>query len=343
MIAGEAEAKASHLARLFGSAEKAHGYGTKAAKQIAALCSAMALGLTLSVSAANFDCGAVKLAAEKLVCSDQELSGLDEQLAAAYRKALGEAKNPAALRAEQQQWLREVRDACNDAECLRWAYQGRILGVSDYAKLENVREADKAKRVQELFERFSGRLSDTTMPRNRAQCERLMRDLAKGSPRVTFVEPVVRTADWSHPAFKRFNRCRTAHSDTAESYFNGLGIGYQPDIGGPYRLYRLDRDRTAGGDSEEVIYVQGEYNGAYKPDTFFISPQGCERGDKVHSVEREQIDDKVGRSGVNALVLHERRRLVISASWMAKGASISATELFYKPGPTVFQCLWLAD
>jgi uncharacterized protein len=91
------------------------------------------LGLLWSAgaAAASFPCEKAQTRIEKAICADREVSDLDESLGryyAAARSALGRAGE--CLRADQQQWLREVRNACADAACLKKAYLER-LGTLD--------------------------------------------------------------------------------------------------------------------------------------------------------------------------------------------------------------------
>ena len=82
-----------------------------------------------AASGASFDCAKASTASEKLVCSDQGLSGLDERLAEAYRQALKKAPHREVLKKEQQQWIGTVRDACTDAACMSAAYEARIAAL----------------------------------------------------------------------------------------------------------------------------------------------------------------------------------------------------------------------
>lgn len=86
------------------------------------------LGLSAprSVQAASFDCAKAATAVEKTICGDAELSKLDEDLAGAYTDALDRAAEPDAVKTVQRTWLRNTRDACADAACLKAAYQARI-------------------------------------------------------------------------------------------------------------------------------------------------------------------------------------------------------------------------
>ena len=94
--------------------------------------SALLLALLASPAlAASFDCAKAGTPVEELICADPKLGALDERLAAAF-EALGDEQtgNDRGRRAprsdDQRRWLREVRDRCGDAACLRKAYADRI-------------------------------------------------------------------------------------------------------------------------------------------------------------------------------------------------------------------------
>jgi uncharacterized protein len=78
---------------------------------------------------ASFDCQKARSITEKMVCSDPELSKLDEQLAQAYRDALQALPAPRdkeALIREQKNWVIYVHNICEDTACLHESYQTRI-------------------------------------------------------------------------------------------------------------------------------------------------------------------------------------------------------------------------
>lgn len=70
--------------------------------------------------AASFDCKKAKSKIEKLICSDSELSSIDEGLNKAYQRAYNMSANKAVVRQSQRDWLASWElDACSQAECLR--------------------------------------------------------------------------------------------------------------------------------------------------------------------------------------------------------------------------------
>jgi len=111
-----------------------------------------AAGFLISPSAAyaaSFDCAQAHHWIEKTICSDVELSGLDEQLADSYQQALAAAANGAALKAEQKAWLKSTRNPCKDIACLRQAYVNRIADLDG-----GVAAAPKANDIFGEYERY---------------------------------------------------------------------------------------------------------------------------------------------------------------------------------------------
>ncbi len=82
-----------------------------------------------NVLAASFDCVKATSKTEKLICSDIELSQLDENLAAAYKQARENSQDKEALKTEQLSWLKAVR-RCDDGVCLKNSYVERIKILS---------------------------------------------------------------------------------------------------------------------------------------------------------------------------------------------------------------------
>ena len=84
------------------------------------------LGTIGSASAASFDCNKARSHVEKMICSDRELSELDEHLGRYYEGARMTLQgSEACFKTDQMQWLKSVRNACGDNTCLRTAYLNR--------------------------------------------------------------------------------------------------------------------------------------------------------------------------------------------------------------------------
>jgi len=75
----------------------------------------------------SFNCAKASTNAERLICSDADLAGLDAEMADVFKQARASASDSKALVADQNAWRREVRDACSDVACMSSAYADRIL------------------------------------------------------------------------------------------------------------------------------------------------------------------------------------------------------------------------
>ena len=84
------------------------------------------------VSQAVIDCSRATSNADRLVCSNDRLASVEEEMARAYRNALRRGVDGEKLRATQRDWKAAVRDPCNDAACLQQAYGARILELDGY-------------------------------------------------------------------------------------------------------------------------------------------------------------------------------------------------------------------
>lgn len=92
------------------------------------------LVLALPAQAASFDCKNAHLTdIEIQICADENVSAQDEKLASLYRKlqAGATASQREALKADQQQWLHDVRNACSYRDCLGNAYRARIESMEE--------------------------------------------------------------------------------------------------------------------------------------------------------------------------------------------------------------------
>jgi uncharacterized protein len=90
------------------------------------------LFLLVTAQAASFDCRKARTKIEKLICSNDELSKLDESLSEVYLRALNRADIKQQTIESQRQWLKYERNVCQNAECVKNAYETRIkeLGLS---------------------------------------------------------------------------------------------------------------------------------------------------------------------------------------------------------------------
>ncbi|HEU0283106.1 MAG TPA: lysozyme inhibitor LprI family protein [Gallionella sp.] len=82
---------------------------------------------------ASFNCSGTLSATEQLICSDRRLSMQDVVLASEYKLTLSVSKDKEQLKLSQRSWVKDVRDRCGDAKCLKLSYDERIRALRDSA------------------------------------------------------------------------------------------------------------------------------------------------------------------------------------------------------------------
>jgi len=80
---------------------------------------------SIDIYAASFDCVKAKSRAEILICSDSELSTLDDDLAKIYSKAKSLASSPAEFKAQGEREWKKRETTCIDKQCLLAWYSQR--------------------------------------------------------------------------------------------------------------------------------------------------------------------------------------------------------------------------
>jgi len=75
--------------------------------------------------APSFDCAKASVGAEKLICSNQELSALDVEMAEVYKLLLNIHPDKDSLRKEQIEWRKKERDVCSTVDCMVQIYRSR--------------------------------------------------------------------------------------------------------------------------------------------------------------------------------------------------------------------------
>lgn len=92
------------------------------------------LSLAISAQAASFDCGKASTKSEKIICGDDELSKLDETLSNLYRQVIERNIDRQEIVKEQKAWLKDERNVCQDASCMKRAYEARTREVAELLK-----------------------------------------------------------------------------------------------------------------------------------------------------------------------------------------------------------------
>ncbi len=101
---------------------------------MSSLCCISLISMGQYAIGASFDCGKARSSMEKLICSDEKLSKLDEELDAAYKHALAISGSKSVIKQWQRDWLRSYDvTGCKDAQCLSGAFASRIELIRNVA------------------------------------------------------------------------------------------------------------------------------------------------------------------------------------------------------------------
>jgi|WetSurMetagenome_2_1015567.scaffolds.fasta_scaffold10503_1 uncharacterized protein len=95
-------------------------------------------------SGASFNCKKSHTFIEHAICSNQQLSKLDDELDRAYKNTLQVAIDPASLKEEQRAWLTDKRNVCQDVACLTRVYKQRLESLATYSERERIVDSRKS-------------------------------------------------------------------------------------------------------------------------------------------------------------------------------------------------------
>ncbi len=93
--------------------------------------------LPLAAHSASFDCEKASTLIENAICSDNELSTLDDSLLFSYKQALAKAGNSENIKEDQKNWLKNTRNKCKNVDCLKKVYQERIELLNDVSNFSS--------------------------------------------------------------------------------------------------------------------------------------------------------------------------------------------------------------
>lgn len=79
---------------------------------------------------ASFNCSKAGTSVEKTICASKALSSLDEELGKAYGSVILSSDDPDVVKRHQKEWLRNLRDKCQDEICLKNVYEQRLAQLA---------------------------------------------------------------------------------------------------------------------------------------------------------------------------------------------------------------------
>jgi uncharacterized protein YecT (DUF1311 family) len=80
--------------------------------------------------AASFDCSKAGTNIEKMICSTESVSQLDEELSKVYKIGIAREQDKKIYQESQSIWLKYNRNSCASADCLADAYKERIKSLN---------------------------------------------------------------------------------------------------------------------------------------------------------------------------------------------------------------------
>jgi uncharacterized protein len=82
------------------------------------------------VVAASFECAKASASIERMICTNPQLSKLDEELSSSYKVAMAKAVNEEQLKTSQRWWLAQIRNSCTTVDCMMKVYTQRLTALN---------------------------------------------------------------------------------------------------------------------------------------------------------------------------------------------------------------------
>lgn len=279
----------------------------------------ISFGYPLHGIAASFDCQKSTTPVERMICSDSEISKLDESVNDKYKAALLKATVPDSVRQKQRHWLKN-RNSCNNSGCIKINYINRIDELTE-----------REKELKEI--RLKLAIPQYSKDNNYEFCTRLL-DSVKNWKNVEVLSPVVTTDSLDDPLLrKQLGKCepriftKTVQIEPrvwnefdldsmSESERDEWGMGFITRKG--FRLYQANIDNDTKNSNELILYGAGTIQeGADAFDTsvdltFFkvIDVQNC------RTTNSAQVEDVINKANTFVgLLRFESKNYVFNARY----------------------------
>jgi uncharacterized protein len=106
------------------------------------------IGFSSASLAVSFDCAKASTANEKMICGNQELSALDDQVFALYKGLVSLNPN---LKTAQREWVKTTRQ-CSDLDCLKDAYKSRVEELNAMSEPKKVDVSQAQAAIQQIVQ-----------------------------------------------------------------------------------------------------------------------------------------------------------------------------------------------
>lgn len=144
-------------------------------------------------------------------------------------------------------------------------------------------------------------------------CDPLLNALENASPRIEYIEPVLKTSNPEHPGLAHYHRCdgHEYPGGPPDNAFDTLSAIGQNN----FRLYRIDLDNNPKNGIEEVIYGEVEWENTYGMDQVpgysIIDLERCEfKKGGVPVYQRERPEGRVFENH-NAVIRYQQHYYVV--------------------------------
>lgn len=114
------------------------------------------LALSTEAYSASFDCQKAKSINEKLICQDEDLSKLDDELAVIYKSAIAKYETPKNLIVNQRIAWKQREEECSSKSCLLdwFAQRKAFFGTGTVIPVKTTKQNEieqPSKKIEELF------------------------------------------------------------------------------------------------------------------------------------------------------------------------------------------------
>ncbi len=156
-----------------------------------------------NVMAASFDCDKAVTRVEKRICSNSELSTLDERLYQDYQDAIHKENSDKDTPSRQQRhWLKFTRNKCKNISCLKRAYWSQLAALATVLDTGETSpdktETEKGIEVMQLLNSVKLELRGNYPLIEENFCNEVISDI-KSNNKITFIEPIVKTQSYEDP------------------------------------------------------------------------------------------------------------------------------------------------
>ena len=108
------------------------------------------MAISTGTQSASFDCQKARSVTEKLICQDEELSRLDEELASIYKNSISKSEFPKDLIANQKNAWKQREAECSTKSCLIdwYAQRKTFFGAESAIRTNKIVQSSPEKRKQ---------------------------------------------------------------------------------------------------------------------------------------------------------------------------------------------------